>query len=69
MFRKSDADKILEALIELKLENKLLREEMAKQTAQSITNTKHIKFLVHLVKTVNPEWSKANTDIGDDESK
>ena len=51
MFNKSENEKL--TAIETQL--KLLREDNDKMRAQLHTMTKHIKFLVHMVKVVNPE--------------
>lgn len=51
MFNKSENEKL--TAIETQL--KLLREDNDKMRAQLHTMTKHIKFLVHMAKVVNPE--------------
>lgn len=55
LFKRKDVER---ELIELRTEVKLLREQQEKfQTTQQTMN-KHIKFLVHLCKTVNPEFKE-----------
>lgn len=51
MFNKSENEKLTAIDTQLKL----LREDNDKMRAQLHTMTKHIKFLVHMVKVVNPE--------------
>lgn len=58
MFNKS-YDKAIEA-VETQL--KLLREDNDKMRSQLHTLTKHIKFLVHTVKVVNPELRDPTED-------
>jgi len=41
---------------------KLLREDNDKMRASIQTLTKHVKFLVHMVKIVNPELKDPNED-------
>ena len=45
-------------LIELRTEVRLLREQQEKNQNTIQTMNKHIKFLVHLCKTVNPEFKE-----------
>lgn len=45
-------------LIELRTEVRLLREQQEKNQNTIQTMNKHIKFLVYLCKTVNPEFKE-----------
>lgn len=56
---KNDTIKAIEA-VETQL--KLMREDNDKMRAQLHTLTKHVKFLVHMVKVVNPELKDPTED-------
>lgn len=51
-------DAVNAATIEVNTQIKLLREETEKMKSSLHTMTKHIKFLVHMVKIVNPDLSE-----------
>lgn len=55
LFRNRNVEK---ELIELRTEVRLLREQHEKNQNTIQTMNKHIKFLVHLCKTVNPEFKE-----------
>ena len=55
LFRNRSVEK---ELIELRTEVRLLREQQEKNQNTIQTMNKHIKFLVHLCKTVNPEFKE-----------
>ena len=55
LFRNRSVEK---ELIELRTEVRLLREQQAKNQNTIQTMNKHIKFLVHLCKTVNPDFKE-----------
>lgn len=59
MFNNKNYEKAFQA-IETQL--KLLREDNDKMRSQIHTITKHIKFLVHMVKVVNPELKVPSED-------
>lgn len=51
-------DAVNAATIEINTQIKLLRDETEKMKSSLHTMTKHIKFLVHMVKVVNPDLSE-----------